>query len=57
MEIQIFDNKGKMVADRHYFPRQTDSDTSEFIRTQKPGVYIINVLVDDIVKKRKLRLR
>lgn len=57
MEIQIFDTKGKMVAERHYFPGKNKSEISYLIDNNKPGVYIVNILVDNIVKTRKMKLR
>ena len=57
MEIQIFDTSGKIVAERHYFPNKSKSDTSRLLTEQEPGVYIVNIIIDDIVKTRKLRIR
>lgn len=57
MEIKIFDIQGKMVAERHYFPGEPNSNSSFSIAENQPGIYIVNIIIDDIVKIRKMRLR
>ncbi len=57
MEIKIFDTQGKMVAERHYFPQGKKVQSEFLLLENEPGVYIVNVIVDDIVKTRKIRLK
>lgn len=57
MEIKIFDTQGKMVAERHYFPQEDRTQSTFLLTENEPGVYIVNIIIDDVVKTRKLRLK
>lgn len=54
MEIKVFDTRGKMIAERHFFPGRRRSESSYLISEAEPGVFIVSIMMDDIVKIKKL---
>lgn len=57
MEIKIFDTQGKMVAERHYLPAGKKAHSKFLLSENEPGVYIVNVIIDDVVKTRKVTFK
>lgn len=57
MEIKIFDTEGKMVAERYYYPQPVKTRSKFLLSENEPGVYIVNIIIDDIVKTKKIRIK
>ncbi|MCF8381852.1 MAG: T9SS type A sorting domain-containing protein [Bacteroidales bacterium] len=57
MEVKIFDTKGNMVAERQYFAIEKKTPSQFLLNESEPGVYIVNIIIDGIVKTRKMRMK
>jgi hypothetical protein len=57
MEIKVYNKKGEMVAERHYFPESKSSDNPFLLSEESKGVYFVNIIYDGIMKTRKLTIR
>lgn len=57
MEVKIYDENGRIVAQRVYYPRN-DKNRCEFdLKEEDKGLYSVNIIVGDEVKSKKLLLK
>ena len=57
MEVKIFDTQGNMVAERQYIATEKKKESQFFLNESDPGVYIVNIIIDGIVKTSKIRMK
>ncbi len=57
MEVKILDSKGNVVVERNYTSEEKNTRSIFSINEKEPGIYIVNVIVDGMVKVRKIRLK
>ncbi|MCK4922014.1 MAG: T9SS type A sorting domain-containing protein [Bacteroidales bacterium] len=57
MEVKIFDTRGNMVAERQYIATEKKKESQFFLNKKESGVYIVNVIIDDVVKVRRIRMK
>lgn len=57
MEVKILDTYGKTIVERQYFPQKKSNNSQFLLGESEPGVYMVNIIIDGMVKTRKLRIR
>ncbi len=57
MEVKIFDTEGNVVVERNYSSEEKNTQYNFSINEKEPGIYIVNVIIDGMVKVRKVRLK
>ena len=57
MEVKILDPQGNVVVERNYPSEEKNTQSNFSINEKEPGVYIVNVIIDGMVKVRKIRLK
>jgi len=57
MEVKIFDTLGNVLAERQYISSEKKTASQFLLNESEPGIYIVNIIVDGIVKTRKIRMK
>lgn len=57
MEVKIYDENGRMVAERVYYPRDEKGHYEFDLKEEDKGLYFVNIIVGDEVKSKKLILK
>ncbi len=57
MEVKIYDQNGKIVAERVYYPRDEDGQYEFDLSNEVKGIYFVSIIIDNQVKTRKLIFR
>ncbi len=56
MEIKIFDSKGEVMAERYYYPKDRRKETRFKLDGARAGIYVVNIIIEDVVKTARMRL-
>ena len=57
MEVKILDPQGNVVVERNYISEEKQNQSQFLLNEKEPGVYVVNVIIDGMVKVRKIRLK
>ncbi len=57
MEVKILDTQGNVVVERNYNSEKKQNQSQFLLNEREPGVYVVNVIIDGMVKVRKIRLK
>lgn len=57
MEIKIFDSKGEVIAERFYYPKDKRKETRFKLDSATAGIYVVSIIMEDMVKTTRLRLK
>lgn len=57
MEVKVLDPQGNVVIERNYISEEKKSQSQFLLNEKEPGIYVVNVIIDGMVKVRKIRLK
>ena len=57
MEVKVLDPQGNIVIERNYISEEKKNQSQFLLNEKEPGIYVVNVIIDGMVKVRKIRLK
>lgn len=57
MEVKIFDTLGNVLAERQYTGTEKKANSQFLLNDSEPGIYMVNIIIDGVVKTRKIRMK